>query len=276
MTNKSLTLSIVIPVFNEEDYIGACLDSIAGQTELPNEVIIVDNNCTDGTVNIALSYPSVRVVKEKKQHQSYAQKTGFNAALTDIIGRIDADTILPEDWIKNVKAAFLADQELQAVTGSGKPYDLYMKNISVAVFRSYNVLASLIAGRQILWGSNFAILNKTWRGVKNKVLQRDDIWEDYDLAFSLTGKVQFRKDLAVSASFRAVHESFAKQFPYQFRAIRTVYYHGSLPRTALMFVCWNSLFLIYPFIMLDNHVLRPLLRQRTTYRRAELINEPLD
>ena len=53
---NKLTLSIVIPVFNEQRYIKACLDSIAAQTVKPDEVIVVDNNSTDKTVQIAKKY----------------------------------------------------------------------------------------------------------------------------------------------------------------------------------------------------------------------------
>ena len=95
MTNKTLTLSIVIPAYNEENYLRACLDSIAAQTVMPDKVIVVDNNSTDKTVALARSYDFVTLVHERQQHQSFAQATGFNLASSDIIGRIDADSILP-------------------------------------------------------------------------------------------------------------------------------------------------------------------------------------
>lgn len=48
-----LTLTLVIPVFNEEHQIKGCLDAVASQTVMPDEVIVVDNNCTDRTIEIA-------------------------------------------------------------------------------------------------------------------------------------------------------------------------------------------------------------------------------
>src|ERR1035437_9021599 len=98
MNIKPLTLAIVIPVYNEEFYLKACLNSIAKQTVAPDEVIVVDNNSTDKSVQIAKSYKFVKLLHEKRQHQVFAQATGFNAIKSDIIGRIDADSILPPDW----------------------------------------------------------------------------------------------------------------------------------------------------------------------------------
>src|SRR5476651_1469584 len=86
MSNKTLTLSIVIPVYNEQGYLKACLDSIAAQADLPDEVIVVDNNSTDDTAKIAKSYKFVRLLREPRHHQSFAQATGFDAARSDIIG----------------------------------------------------------------------------------------------------------------------------------------------------------------------------------------------
>src|SRR6266404_9608138 len=106
MLSKTLTLTIVIPAYNEQGYIKACLDSIKNQSEAPNEVIVVDNNSTDKTVEIARKYSFVKVIHEKRQHQVFAQAAGFNLAKGDIIGRIDADSVLPADWVRKIKAAF--------------------------------------------------------------------------------------------------------------------------------------------------------------------------
>ncbi|HEX5448035.1 MAG TPA: glycosyltransferase family A protein, partial [Candidatus Saccharimonadales bacterium] len=122
MRNKKLTLTIVIPAYNEENYLGACLDSIAEQSVMPDRVIVVDNNSTDKTVEIAKSYDFVRVITETNQHQSFAQATGFDAARSDILGRIDADTVLPVEWVRNVKAHFEREPSLAAITGSTWPY----------------------------------------------------------------------------------------------------------------------------------------------------------
>ena len=157
MLNKTLTLTIVIPAYNEQDYLKACLDSIAAQSVMPDQVIVVDNNSTDSTCKIAESYEFVTLLHEPNQHQSFAQKTGFNAATSDIIGRIDSDSILPANWVKNVKDYFMADPGVIGITGGTLPYDMSLAKIGNWGFRFYIKLASKLAGVRMLWGANCAI-----------------------------------------------------------------------------------------------------------------------
>src|SRR5688500_17107775 len=98
IVNKKLRASVVIPVYNEADSLDLCLSAIAAQTTQPFEVIVVDNNSTDTTAEIAASYPFVRLVYESRQGVVHARNTGFNLAQGDIIARIDADTVIESGW----------------------------------------------------------------------------------------------------------------------------------------------------------------------------------
>ena len=258
MSNKSLALSIIIPAYDEEDYIGACLDSIAAQTAKPLEVIIVDNNSTDKTVQIAKEHQFVKILHEKRQHQVFAQAAGFNAARGDILGRIDAASILPKDWVEKVTAAFVADQKLVAVTGGADPYDVPLKWLGSAIFHGYIYLAGLIGGQRMLWGSNCAVTKAGWRKIKNTVLMRPDIWEDYDMAFCLKrhGKISYVPDNLVGVSFRAMHTTFGHHVSYQFRSVRTFYYRANPLRLALFVLLWLWTFPVYPLAVLDDWLLR--------------------
>src|SRR5687767_9222428 len=109
-----MKVSIVIPVYNEADRLAACLQAISRQKVMPLEVIVVDNNSTDKTRTVALSFPFVKLVAEKRQGVVYARDTGFNLAEGDIIGRIDADTILPPAWTDQVINIF-NDLKISAV-----------------------------------------------------------------------------------------------------------------------------------------------------------------
>jgi glycosyltransferase involved in cell wall biosynthesis len=260
MTNKMLTLTIVIPVYNEENYLGACLDSIAAQSVMPDEVIVVDNNSTDNTAAIAASYSFVRLIKEPRQHQSFAQKTGFNAATSDIIGRIDADSALPANWVKNVKAYFAQNKDVVGVTGSTQPYDVSIGRLGTKGFEFYINLASRLAGNRMLWGANCAIRRSAWLQIQDQVMTRADIWEDYDLSFCLASKGQLHSitGIDIGSSFRAVRHPLIKQTRYQFRAVRTFYFHRSPARTALMMATWSSLYLLFAPVMLDKYILNPL------------------
>jgi glycosyltransferase involved in cell wall biosynthesis len=184
---KPLTLSIVIPAYNEEDHLKACLETIAAQTTAPDEVIVVDNNSVDRTTEIAQQYPFVRVIREKKQGIFYARNTGFNSAKGTIIGRIDADTIMPPNWVDKI-LEFYSDSAHQnhAFTGGGHFYNVPFQALSSwtldqIAFR----MNRLIMGHYILHGSNMALPKKLWKAVEHDVCERNDIHEDLDIAIHL-------------------------------------------------------------------------------------------
>ncbi len=258
MSKNTLTFSLIIPVYNEEDYIGACLDSIAAQSVKPLEVLVVDNNSTDKTVQIAKKYPFVEVLHEKRQHQVFAQTTGFNASKADIFGRIDADSILPADWAKKTVAAFEANPKLVAVTGGADPYDVPLKHLGSAIFHGYIYLAGLIGGQRMLWGSNCALRQSAWEKIKHKVLLRPDIWEDYDMSFCLRpqGSIGYIPNNKVGVSFRAMHTTFRRHVSYQFRSVRTFYLRANPLRTFLFCLLWLWTFPVYPLAAFDDWLLK--------------------
>lgn len=271
MGKKALTLSIVIPVYNEERHLKACLDKIAAQTLKPQEVIIVDNNSTDRSVQIAKRYSFVKLLKERRQSQVYAQKTGFDAAKGDIIGRIDADTYLPPDWAETVMAYFQKQPKIVGITGSALPYDIYMKRTGKYIQIFYLRLADLIAGKKLLWGANAAIRRSVWQKISSKVNLRPDIWEDFDISFPLGdhGKIVALAGIEVGLSFRAVQKPFNEQFEYQLRAIRTLWLHTGLLRTAIFSLIWLTELLIYPLTVIDQYILSPTLGKLSKAKRRQ-------
>ena len=122
MTNKDtskenpLTISVVIPAYNEEKYLPLILQSIKKQSLTPFEIIVADNNSTDRTAEIAKEY-GARVVHVKEQGNVYAMKGGLDAARGDIIAGVDADTVVSTNWIEVINSAFRDDQVVGA-TGS--------------------------------------------------------------------------------------------------------------------------------------------------------------
>ncbi len=267
MNKDSLTLTIVIPVFNEERYLKACLEAIAAQSEKPDEVIVVNNNSTDKSVEIAKSFKFVKVIDEARQHQSFAQSAGFDAAKSDILGRIDADSMLPPDWVEKVKNTFAAKPDIVALTGAGRPYDVVLDGFGRAVFRFYNWLASSLGGTRMLWGSNCAIRRSAWLKVKNKTSLGDKYWEDQDLSFCLAaiGPIYLLKGLEIATSFRAVHEPFWRQISYQFRSVRVFYRRRGFFIAALYTLLWYTMVPLFFVVMFDSYVLKPLTHFKEPY-----------
>lgn len=207
---KTLSVSIIIPVYNEEDYIKACLDHIKAQTVQPDEVIVVDNNSTDKTLSIIKKYPFVRLLTEKKQGVLYARNKGFDAAKSKIIGRIDADTRLEPDWVEYLHKVF-SGSNIDAVTGSSHFYDMPLSpwNHNVEDVFKHN-LYTYEKDFPFLFGTNMAVRKSAWNEVKGLVCDDKYIFEDSDLAIHLhqTGhKLVYDKELRAGMSARRYQDS---------------------------------------------------------------------
>jgi glycosyltransferase involved in cell wall biosynthesis len=89
------TLTVIIPAFNEEAYLPATLAAVHdAAVGLPCEVIVVDNESTDRTREIALAL-GARVVSESVHNIGKVRNAGARAALSDVLVFVDADTSIP-------------------------------------------------------------------------------------------------------------------------------------------------------------------------------------
>jgi glycosyltransferase involved in cell wall biosynthesis len=183
MPTKILTLSIIIPAYNEERYLKDCLNSIAAQTIMPDEVIVIDNNSTDKTAQIAQSFSFVKLLTESRQGVVYARDKGFNAAHSDIIGRINADSLLRSDWVARVKYDF-AHGQIAAVTGLGITRTIPGINSFRTPLWSwaYYIVTEGYFRVRILWGANMAISRKVWQKIRKDVWHDTFAHEDQDLS----------------------------------------------------------------------------------------------
>ena len=218
MPRNTLTLSLVIPAYNEENHLKACLDSVAAQTLKPDEVIVVDNNSTDRTVKIARQYKFVTVIKESRQGVVFARDSGFNAAKSDLIGRIDADTVLPHDWVARVKSFFADPQHAEhGLTGGCYFYNIRFPHMcgwwqGQIAFR----VNRLLLGHYILFGSNMALPKQMWLQVKDNVCDDIDVHEDLDLAIHLHRlghPITYHESLKVGVKMRRVFENREELWP---------------------------------------------------------------
>lgn len=223
--SQKLSLSIIIPVYNEESHLRKCLEAIARQTEKPDEVIVVDNNSTDNTLKIAKSFSFVKVLNAKKQGVFYARNTGFDAAKSDIIGRIDADTRLDPDWTTQVKRIFLDDQ-VAAATGPVYWYDMPLKEKNYVAEHAFKgLLYKYDTEFPFLLGANMAIRRTEWRGVRENVCDKKDLHEDMDLAIHLyinEKHIVYDANLRAGASSRR-YDSGLEEFYRYSEMMRTTF-----------------------------------------------------
>jgi glycosyltransferase involved in cell wall biosynthesis len=225
------TLSIVIPVYNEEAFLKHCLEAIARQTVMPDEVIVVDNNSTDRSMEIARSFPFVTIMHEPRQGIVHARNTGFNATTSEIICRLDAETILPSNWTYRVRRFYdSGHKDNYGLTGGGYFYNVRLPRVngwaqSQIVFR----LNRFLVGHYVLWGSNMALPRVLWLQVRDKTCERQDIHEDLDLSFHLHDmgvKITYHGRLRVGVYIKRVFSNRDQQRKYMDMWPQSLRVHG--------------------------------------------------
>lgn len=195
---KNRQVSVVIPAFNEEKYIGDTLFSLLKSeqaTDINYEVILVDNNSTDKTQQVAQKFKDgmdLRIIKETTQGRGAARARGFEEAKGDIILSADADTIFYKGWVEKLTNAIKED--VVAVTTSCKIVDLTPVNNTIFDFIQpiLMILYTICFGHFWLSGFSFGILKSVYQksGGFDTNLQGQ---EDIDLSFRVAklGKIKF-------------------------------------------------------------------------------------
>ena len=113
-------MSVVIPAYNEENYISQCIESLKKQRcNFDFEIIVVDNNSTDNTIK-KISNLDVKIFKESKQGVGAARNKGTSEVVGEIIVHLDADSRASENYLQAVKEYFDKDKNLVCLGGQKK------------------------------------------------------------------------------------------------------------------------------------------------------------
>jgi glycosyltransferase involved in cell wall biosynthesis len=186
------TLSVVVPVHNEEAYIGPCLEALVAQGDDIHEIIVVDNNCTDRTVTVVEAFvqahPKISLISERSPGVAHARNAGFRAATGDVLGRVDADTRVGPGWARAILDFLSTDgAHVGGVTGLNLPYDSPVRSLKAWWFGLHLKKGAVGGGRKIvnLHGANMAIRRHAWQRVEHRVSTEAEIHEDLDLALCL-------------------------------------------------------------------------------------------
>lgn len=200
------SVSVVIPVKDDAELLERCLAALARQTVRPFEIVVVDNASSDLTAAVA-ARPGVRRLPSAEPGIPATAAAGYDAATGEVIARLDADSVPPDNWIERIADAFAADPELGALTGPGDFPELRgvrRRLVDVAYMEAYFVLMGALLGHPPLFGSNAAMRRSTWLGASELVHRHDArVHDDLDLSFRLRGaRVRLDRSLRVPVSSR--------------------------------------------------------------------------
>lgn len=206
-------VSFVVPAYNEERLLPACLAAIRAEIERTGcaaEVIVVNNASTDRTADVAAAAQGVVVVDQPVKGLVQARSAGFQASRGVLVANIDADTLIPEGWLARVLQEFDQNPRLVCVSG---PYDYYDVPVHIRTFArvfylvgygTYAFNKHVMGVGAMVQGGNFVLV----RDVMERLGGYSDAFtfygEDTDVArrMSRVGDVVFTFRLTAKSSGR--------------------------------------------------------------------------
>lgn len=102
-----MKISVIVPLYNQGQYLADCLDSLFVQTIKPDEIIVINDGSTDESLEIAKKYELgsfgiVRIINQVNKGLSSARNTGIMNATGDYILPLDADDMFTETAIERI------------------------------------------------------------------------------------------------------------------------------------------------------------------------------
>ena len=113
--------TVLIPFYNEKDYLPRTLRSLCAQSQSPAQIILVDNASTDNSAAqaeaVLQDYPHIngRIIHEPRPGRTQAMQCGLKAVTTPLVATCDADTWYPPDYLAKAGALFAAHPEAASV-----------------------------------------------------------------------------------------------------------------------------------------------------------------
>jgi GT2 family glycosyltransferase len=187
-----MKISVVIPAYNATETIEGCLTSLFMQSYLPCEIIVVNNNSTDHTKDLAMKLISNQkeiaacCLDEYRQGPSFARNCGAKQARGDVIAFIDADCIADPSWLCRLSESFNSS-DVGAVAGS---IIGYKKETFIEKFHTLFTMKDLPESRifyefNLVSGgfptANFSILKRLFEEIGGFDEALPIYSEDYDL-----------------------------------------------------------------------------------------------
>ncbi|MBE9212595.1 glycosyltransferase family 2 protein [Plectonema cf. radiosum LEGE 06105] len=201
-TPTQVSISVIIPVHNGGDSFRLCLSSLKESTIYPDEIIVVSDADTDGSWLVAEEFGAKVIRMAVNAGPAKARNLGASVATGDILYFVDADVVISQDAISQVKKAFENESDLAALIGSydDEPGASNFLSQYKNLFHHYT---HQIASQEAFtfWGACGAIRREIFLSLSgfNESYRRPSI-EDIELGYRIRRggyKIKLVKDLQV-------------------------------------------------------------------------------
>ena len=203
--NNMPLISVIVPVFNDCELLGKCLDSILEQSFTNFEIILIDDGSSDSSGSICDYYASIdsriTVIHKQNEGVSIARNTGISIAKGPYICFADADDYVEPNWLIDLYDA--AEQHPDALIASN--IDIQENDRRYVRYSNFKGLMPI----EVFWKKG------EWGNPINKIYKRDVIYK-LGLSFDRTQKVH-EDELFVG--------QYASAFDYAFVCERVGYHY---------------------------------------------------
>ncbi len=196
-------ISVVIPVRNREAIVGRTLDSLAAQTRQPEQIVLVDNASTDGTLQVlrrwAEGRDNVTVISEPRPGAAEARNCGLGAVTEEYVMFFDSDDAMPphhvEEVCRELERLGMPDIGAFGMERVGLDGSVVRKDFKGGDLMFNQIFHSTLSTQRYVVRTGFI------RGVGGWV-EQTPVWDDFLLGIILLSRQPDLKELKLSAPVR--------------------------------------------------------------------------
>jgi glycosyltransferase involved in cell wall biosynthesis len=218
-------VSVIIPVYNGEQYLAEALDSVFAQEYRPLEVIVVNDGSTDGSADLARSYAGVRYLEQVNQGPAAARNRGIAASAGEFIAFLDHDDVWAPNKLSIEVALLRSNPHLGCVMSRA---ELFLEGLQEwpkwvalgleGLGKVTHIQSALVVRRDVFHHVGF--LDATYRVAEDTewLLRASDAGVEITYMARVlmrrrihSGNLSYRQDLARYFAIRAVHGSIQRK-----------------------------------------------------------------
>ena len=248
------TITIIVPVYNVENFVNETLLSVKNQVSQPDEVIVINDGSTDASSNILNNYRNLKgwnIIKTPNQGIGLTRNFGKSLAKSEYIYFLDSDDVIKNDLILRMREVIQQYNKPDIILFSGESFnDIGSKckkpNLTFTLKGIYyrnNKLITKLVKKKEYFPQVSRYITKTALWSKNKLNYPEGIAEDEAIFFPL---------LALSKSTVVIPEIY-----YKYRVGRAGSLNSSSPNTKHASDYLNVIYSTMEFMTLRSDLIKP-------------------
>ena len=160
-----IKVSVIIPAYNGDRFLGSAIDSVLRQTYRDYEIIVIDDGSTDNTAQVVKQYSNIRYFRQTNQGVAASRNLGLAAAMGEYIVFFDQDDVLLPHKLASQVALLDRDPELGIVNSGWQICDCERQTVAQATVEPWQQIPDLSPANLIVWKPVFLgamMFRRTW------------------------------------------------------------------------------------------------------------------